>query len=277
MIREIYRARERVAGNSATKYHPGVVYREIFGPAGDVCPEFIFRWYSIRPGAEIPYRTVSQCVSGYVVAGVGIYSYGRYSVELERQSAFFFPPKVPHRIANEGGDTLEFVAVYACEQSGPEGRSEKLADTSVIRACGVVNKFEQRWAMHESIEPWQSVEPSKGMGVKIRYFFDELRGGCREMSTGIGEIAPGFQYTRHSHVQAEIYFITSGRGRVYVDDSCHLMNEGDSLYIGSGVVHGADCIGAEPFSIFYVYGSELRGQEETWTPAETARIRPENR
>ncbi|MDE0005544.1 MAG: cupin domain-containing protein [Rhodospirillaceae bacterium] len=273
MIRQIYKAHEPVAGNSGTKYHPGVVYREIFGPAGDVCPEFIFRRYSIRPGAEIPYRTVSQCVSGYVVEGAGIYSYGRYSVELEKQSAFFFPANVPHRIENKGAKALEFVAVYGCEESGPEARIEKPADASEVRACGVVNKFLQRWAMHESTEPWQSVEPSKGMGVKIRYLFDEVRGGCREMSTGIGEISPGFHYTRHSHVQAEIYFITSGRGKVYVDDTSHLMDEGDSLYIGSSIVHGADCIGTEPFSIYYVYGSELIGQEETWTPAETAVIR----
>ena len=276
MIREIYKAHEPVTGNSGTKYHPGVVYREIFGPAGDICPEFIFRRYSIRPGAEIPYRTVSQCVSGYVVEGAGIYSYGRYSVELEKQSAFFFPANVPHRIENKGAKPLEFVAVYGCEESGPEARIEKLADASEVSACGVVNKFLQRWAMHESIEPWQSVEPSKGMGVKIRYLFDEVRGGCREMSTGIGEIAPGFHYTRHSHVQAEIYFITSGRGKVYVDDTSYLMDEGDSLYIGSSIVHGADCIGTEPFSIYYVYGSELIGQEETWTPAETAVIRSGN-
>ena len=276
MIREIYKAHKPVTGNSGTKYHPGVLYREIFGPAGDVCPEFIFRRYSIRPGAEIPYRTVSQCVSGYVVEGAGIYSYGRYSVELEKQSAFFFPANVPHRIENKGAKPLEFVAVYGCEESGPEARIEKLADASEVSACGVVNKFLQRWAMHESIEPWQSVEPSKGMGVKIRYLFDEVRGGCREMSTGIGEIAPGFHYTRHSHVQAEIYFITSGRGKVYVDDTSHLMDEGDSLYIGSSIVHGADCIGTEPFSIYYVYGSELIGQEETWTPAETAVIRSGN-
>ena len=276
MIPQIHKPHKRVTGNSATQYHPGVVYREIFGPASDVCPEFIFRRYSIQPGSEIPYRTVSLCVSGYVVEGAGIYSYGRYSVELERQSAFFFPPNVPHQIVNNGAETLEFVAVYGCEQSGPDARIERSADASEIHACGVVNKFAQRWAMHESIEPWQSVEPSKGMGVKIRYFFDEARGGCREMSTGIGEIAPGFRYTRHSHVQAEIYFITSGRGRVYVDDTFHLMHEGDSLYIGSGVVHGADCMGTEPFSIFYVYGSELRGQEETWTPAETAMIRSDN-
>ena len=97
------------------------------------------------------------------------------------------------------------------------------------------------------------------------------------MSTGMGEIAPGFHYTRHSHVQAEIYFIASGRGKVYVDDRVQPMNEGDSLYIGSGVVHGADCTGDEPFAIYYVYGSELKGQEETWTPAETAMIRSENR
>ena len=277
MIRQIFRSHKAVTGSPGANYHPGVIYREIFGPAGDICPEFVFRRYSIQCGAEIPYRTVSQTMSGYVVEGAGVFFYGRYGVELERQSAFFFPANVPHKIANRGRQALEFVAVYGCEASGPEGRIEMLADVSEIRTCGVVNKYSQRWAMHESIEPWQSVEPSKGMGIRIRYLFDEARGGCPEMSTGIGEIAPGFHYTRHSHLQAEIYFITSGHGRVFVDETSHLMSEGDSLYIGSGVIHGADCIGTEPFSIFYVYGSELLGQEETWTPAETAFIRSGNR
>jgi mannose-6-phosphate isomerase-like protein (cupin superfamily) len=97
------------------------------------------------------------------------------------------------------------------------------------------------------------------------------------MIAGIGDIDPGTHYTRHFHDQPEIYYILGGEGIVWVGDEEVAVRRGSTLYIDSRVVHGADSLGREPLSIFYVYGCEAAGHAVNWTAVEEIYAEPRAR
>jgi mannose-6-phosphate isomerase-like protein (cupin superfamily) len=98
-----------------------------------------------------------------------------------------------------------------------------------------------------------------------------------EMIAGIGDIDPGTHYTRHFHDQPEIYYILGGEGIVWVGDEEVAVHRGSTLYIDGRVVHGADSLGREPLSIFYVYGCETAGHDVNWTAVEELYSEPRAR
>ena len=107
---------------------------------------------------------------------------------------------------------------------------------------------------------------------KLNYTMDLLkrvfRGGCRELMGGTCKLPPGGHYTRHYHDQAEIYYGLSGRGTVYVGEEAVDVRPGVAIYVGQRVVHGADNLGAEPFTMYWLYGTETTGEVLNWTPVE---------
>ena len=194
---------------------------------------------------------------------------GMRSVELGPGSATYFQERAPHSIESLGHEPLRYIFTYACEKLGHhidlEFAHEKSGALHEIRNW---NNAETRWAMREEIGELIWIEASKGYKVRARRLFSQTHGNAREMKLGIAEIDPGIHYSLHYHIQPEIYYVLSGRGSIFVRDSSIEAFPGLALYIPGRTVHGADCLGEEPLRLFYLYGTETAGQEDTWTPVE---------
>ncbi len=59
------------------------------------------------------------------------------------------------------------------------------------------------------------------------------------------EMAPGDVYGDHSHPEAEIRWVVSGRMRVHVDREELILEPGDRLDLAANVVHCANVVGDE--------------------------------
>lgn len=59
------------------------------------------------------------------------------------------------------------------------------------------------------------------------------------------EMVPGDQYGDHSHHEAEIRWVVSGRMRITVGYEEIVLEPGDRLDLAANVVHSADVVGEE--------------------------------
>lgn len=59
------------------------------------------------------------------------------------------------------------------------------------------------------------------------------------------EMVPGDQYGDHSHHEAEIRWVVSGRMRITVGYEEIILEPGDRLDLAANVVHSADVVGEE--------------------------------
>ncbi|PTU25372.1 hypothetical protein P175DRAFT_0498491 [Aspergillus ochraceoroseus IBT 24754] len=75
-----------------------------------------------------------------------------------------------------------------------------------------------------------------------------------DMCAGIAHCPPYLGHLcRHRHKQAEIYYITKGRGRVFVDGETHSVLPGSVIFIPGDAEHGIANESAEPLEWFYVF------------------------
>lgn len=244
-------------------------WKELLNQEQGKAKEFIFGLAELPPGGELPLHTHRQAETNYILSGKGRVRMGPRSVELGPASAIYFQGKAPHSIEAFGPAPLRYIFTYACEKLGHkidlEPAREKTGAWEDVRNW---NNADTRWAMREDIGELIWIEASKGYRVRARRLFAQGHGNAQEMKLGVAEIDPGIHYTLHYHIQPEIYYIISGRGMIYLGDSSIEASPGLALYIGGRVVHGADCLGEEPLRLYYLYGTETIGQEDTWTPVE---------
>ena len=231
--------------------------------------EFIFGLAELPVGGRLPLHRHRQAETDYILSGKGMIRLGARSVELGPASAVYFLGKAPHSIESSGSKPLRYIYTYACEKLGHtidmEPAEEGAENQGDIRNW---NNANSRWAIRDEIEEWIWIEASKGFRVRGRVLFDKEHGNAQEMLVGTAEIDPGIHYTLHYHEPPEIYYVFSGHGIICVDDSAIEVSPGMALYIGKRVVHGADCIGEEPLRLYFIYGTETAGQDDTWTPVE---------
>jgi mannose-6-phosphate isomerase-like protein (cupin superfamily) len=247
-------------------------WRELLNLEQGNSKEFIFGLAELPEGGRLPLHTHAQAEIDYLLSGRAVARLGSTSVELGSASTLYFPGRAPHSIETLGSESLRYIYTYACERLGHKLETD-LAEETAATQLNILNKENTRWAICEEIEKWIWVEPSKGFRVRVRRLFDnqltttQLR-ITQEMMAGIVEIDPLIHYTLHYHEQPEIFYVLAGRGFVYVGNSAIKVFPGSAIYIGSRVVHGADSIGQEALRMYFIYGAETAGQDNTWTPAE---------
>jgi len=238
--------------------------------------EFVFGFAELPSGGRLPFHTHRQAETDHIMSGEARVRLGSRSVEVGPFSALYFPAGLPHSIETLGSEAVLFIYTYACEKAGHPPDS-KLVQESEAAQVNILNKENitwatrresTRWAIREEIETWIPLELSKGLKARYRCFFGHEPGIPREMMAGIAEIAPGIHYTLHDHEQPEIYYVLSGRGIIYVEDSGIEVSPGSSLYVGRRIAHGADCTGEDSLRLYFIYGLETAGKEDTWTPLE---------
>jgi mannose-6-phosphate isomerase-like protein (cupin superfamily) len=249
--------------------HPGVRSRRLLDRSRGRSRVFEFGLREIDPGAELPLHATAQAELVFVLGGRAGMRIGGTRVELGARASAYVRPGMPRAVEALGPEPLRYAYTYACERLGHDTRRRPVPPE---RAGETPPETWLRW---EETREWAPVEPSKGLRVRFRRVMDPER--RVEMIAGIGDIDPATHYTRHFHDQPEIYYILGGEGIVWVGEEEVPVRRGSTLYIDSRVVHGADSLGREPLSIFYVYGCEVAGHAVNWTAVEEIYAEPRAR
>jgi quercetin dioxygenase-like cupin family protein len=227
--------------------------------------EFLFGLAELGAGQRAPLHTQRHAKIDYVLAGRGRYRVGPEVVELGPGACVYLPGGLPRAVEALGAEPFRYAYTYACERLG-HGVEWLAAEEPAAGPAVLPHRTHRTWMRWEDTAAWQPIEPSKGLRGRFRRVMDPAR--QVELIAGIAEIDPGIHYTRHYHDQPELYYILAGRGTVYLGEDRVAASAGSALYIGGGVVHGADSLGDEPLRIFYVYACETAGHAINWTPVE---------
>jgi succinyl-diaminopimelate desuccinylase len=230
--------------------------------------EFRFGLTELGPGARADLHRHEHAKIDFVVSGTAAVRIGRERVTLESGDCIYFPPDLPHGAEAVGGAPLILASTYACERRGLAVEWRPVpADVAAAAAAPY-----QTWLRWSETRPWTPIEPEKGLRIRFKRVMDPER--YVELIAGVAELDPMTHYTRHWHDQAELYYILSGYGLVYVEASAHEVGPGSAVYIPARGVHGADSLGATPLRILYVYGCERVGHVINWTPVEEVYAEP---
>jgi mannose-6-phosphate isomerase-like protein (cupin superfamily) len=71
----------------------------------------------------------------------------------------------------------------------------------------------------------------------------ESNSGSKEISIQITDVEPNGMQFLHSHEQEQCYYITSGHGKMFIDDQIQDVKMGDAIFIPSNSTHGIENIG----------------------------------
>lgn len=72
-------------------------------------------------------------------------------------------------------------------------------------------------------------------------------------TVGVATCELGAGLKLHRHAQAEIYYVTAGRGLVIVDGEEHEVKKGSVVFIPGDAEHGIRCMGEEAVSWLYCF------------------------
>jgi mannose-6-phosphate isomerase-like protein (cupin superfamily) len=230
--------------------------------------EFVVTYSELEPGNSIPMHSHEHAHSDYFISGRVWAQFGCRKVELEVDSATYFPVGIPHAYEAVGHEMLRFYSIYACEEQGQAVQTIPV-DLKIAQEIDRPNMDQTRWAVTESYETWFYWEPSKGpKGLRWTSLFDLRRGGHKEMIVGTLYLPPGGRYSKHYHEQPEVFIGLEGRGILFCGDEEIEIEPGIAAYVGKNIIHGAQTIGARSLKMIWVYGTELAGDHWSWTPAE---------
>lgn len=213
----------------------------------------------------------------FVLAGSIWAQRGVGRAEVSAPGAVYFPPKVPHAIEAAGGSAVILVCYSRGNRSAApvstpvEEDEDPSAWPNPNRITGEQPLY--RWALSEEYENELPVEPTKGRRVRMRYLFDPHR-GADEMVVGTGATDPHTRYTRHHHEPAELYYVLSGSGTIFVGDEAFAVAPGSTVYVPAQAIHGIDTH-AEPLDTWWVYGLEHCGPGWAWVADEPVHPRPD--
>lgn len=234
--------------------------------------EFTVLYSELEPGAKVPMHCHHHPHSDYFISGRVWAQLGCQRVELEVDSAAYFPAQMPHAYEAVGNETLRYYSIYACEKAGQEIRTMRV-DPEDARKVNRPNMDESRWAVAESFEPLRCWEPSKGKkGLLWTSLFDAKRGGHKEMIVGTNFVPAGGRYSRHYHDQPEIFIGLEGTGILFCGNEEIEMAPGTAAYVGKKQVHGAQTTGPRPLKMIWAYGTETASPDWSWTPVEDITI-----
>ena len=81
------------------------------------------------------------------------------------------------------------------------------------------------------------------------------------MSAGSVRIPPGKKQTKLSvHDVEEIYLVFRGRGKFFLNDTVHDVQEGSSVYVAPGTRHRAENTGDEDMVLYWVNSPAVFGE-----------------
>lgn len=114
----------------------------------------------------------------------------------------------------------------------------------VIRRIGDVPQHEWNSAIRGSVRWWELIG---GDTMPT----SELVVGIAEVPVGAGKPSRG-----HTHAPAEVYYIISGRGEVFVDGETYPIESGMAVWIPSNAEHVACKTSNPPLRLMYVFARD---------------------
>ena len=232
------------------------------------CSEFVFGYAELASGQKLPLHMNVQPQCDYIIQGRAWVQLGKRRVELNQNSAIYFPPNIPHSYEVVSNETLRLVYTFACEKKGQRIYNIP-ASIEEANKHDIDNMWQTRWAVADDFVPWELWEPSKGKrGMTWKTLFDKDHGTCHSMMFGTCYLPPGCRYSRHTHAQPEIYYCFSGGGEIFVGDTTVDVKAGTAVYVPRGIVHGAQNKTSGPMQMIWVYGTESTSGDWSWTPVE---------
>ena len=114
----------------------------------------------------------------------------------------------------------------------------------VIRRVGDVPQHEWSSATRGNVRWWELIG---GDTMPT----SELVVGIAEVPVGVGKPPRG-----HTHAPAEVYYIISGSGEVFVDGTTYPISSGDAVWIPPNAEHVAYNVGNEPLRLIYVFAKD---------------------
>ena len=102
-------------------------------------------------------------------------------------------------------------------------------------------------------EHWDDAELRANSDVRWKLLISGERTPSAELTMGIAEIPPGAKLIRHSHAQAETYYITQGAGRIRINGVESGIGPGSAVYIPPGAHHSVSCEGDAPLAFVFIF------------------------
>jgi len=102
-------------------------------------------------------------------------------------------------------------------------------------------------------------------GFSTSLLIGESNSGSKEISIQITHVDPNRMQFLHSHIQAQCYFIISGKGLMFVDYETEEVQEGNAIFVPSNSTHGIQNIGSDVLT--YLTANQGFGklkEEELW-------------
>lgn len=140
-----------------------------------------------------------------------------------------------------------------------------LATVALVNAEPVIRRIDD-----VPSQEWRSA--SRG---SVRWW--ELIGGdtmpTTELVVGIAEvpIGAGKPPRGHAHAPAEVYYVLSGNGELFLDGATYALAPGDAVWIPPHAEHVAYNVGGEPLRLMYVFAKDAFSEIEYCFPGEEER------
>lgn len=104
--------------------------------------------------------------------------------------------------------------------------------------------------------PTQQDEPSKG-DITWHTLFSSTTTPTNSLSAGVATCPPQTGHLcAHRHSQAEVYYITLGKGMMRIDGKETEVEEGAAVFIPGDAEHSIRNIGEGPLKFFYVFATD---------------------
>jgi mannose-6-phosphate isomerase-like protein (cupin superfamily) len=128
----------------------------------------------------------------------------------------------------------------------------------VIKRVGDVETQEWNSATRGSVRWWELIGGDTMATSELVFGIAEIPAGAPRPARG------------HTHEPAEVYFIISGHGEVFVDGATHPLAPGDAVWIPPNAEHVAYNTGREPLRLAYVFARDTFSEITYCFPGESA-------
>ena len=127
----------------------------------------------------------------------------------------------------------------------------------------------EAFVIHEDDCPFEGSDQAALGSVRWRTLISRDRTPTESMTVGVAELEPGERkhFRPHKHAQAEVYYILSGEGVVFVSGTEHHVRPRTTIFIPGGAEHGAVNTGDELLRLLYVFPSDSFAEIEYEFPA----------
>jgi len=142
----------------------------------------------------------------------------------------------------------------------------------VLVACVVGIKYlkevmtvtNQTFIKNDTEYPWEYEPGEEGRDDVIRWrtLLSGDKTATERISMGTLEIPPGATLDAHHHSLLEVYYLTSGEGRLLCGDTVKQVRAGDVIYIPANQVHGIKNISDHTLVLVWMFPTD------TWSEIE---------